>query len=75
MSDQPRRTRASRLLGLGPAALPPGDPLRTPPPEPPPEPSAPEPRPAGHVPAGVRQPAPGPADFLGTLLRQSRHYR
>jgi hypothetical protein len=71
-----KRTRAARQLGLGlgPAEPPAGDPLRTPP-EPPPEPAPPAPEPRqGRVPAGPRQPAPAPADFIGALIRSSRRY-
>jgi hypothetical protein len=72
MDDLPRpRSRAARMLGLRPAELPPGDPLRNSPEPAPPDPPEPAP-PAGHVPAGPRQPAPG-GDFLA-LLRGSRRY-
>jgi hypothetical protein len=70
-----KRTRAARLLGLGPAEPPPGDPLRPDPPEPAPPDPDPEPRPAGRVPAGPRQPPPQPGgDFLAQLMLRSRRH-
>ena len=72
-----KQARAARLLGFAQADPPLGDPLRPDPPDPaPPDPAppAPPPRPAGRVPAGVRQPPPTPGDFLGALIRQSRRY-
>jgi hypothetical protein len=70
-----KQSRAGRQLGLPAAPAPPGDPLRPDPDPAPPEPAPPAPPPRqGRVPAGPRQPAPAPADFIGALIRSSRRY-